>query len=168
MSMRTLLLRIINLLLRRNGWEQFKHDLGMSESGCNYGIKNTLGYLGKYQFGMMRLCDAGITIKTSAGYEWAPGYSEAEFLADGELQERLFLWHVKDLARLVQLHYGEYIGKRVNGALITLSGLVAGAHLGGLGGVRLFLTGADATDAYGGTVSNYIKLFAGYDLSEVL
>jgi len=44
--------------------------------------------------------------------------------------------------------------------------LVAGAHLKGLGGVRKFLKGKDNADAYGTKISEYIKRFGGYDLSD--
>jgi len=62
--------------------------------------------------------------------------------------------------------YSKYLGKTINGIEITISGLVAGAHLKGLGGVRKFLKGKDNADAYGTKISEYIEKFGGYDLSD--
>lgn len=62
--------------------------------------------------------------------------------------------------------YSKYLGRTINGIEITISGLVAGAHLKGIGGVRKFLKGKDNADAYGTKISEYIKKFGGYDLND--
>ncbi len=62
--------------------------------------------------------------------------------------------------------YSKYLGRTINGIEITISGLVAGAHLKGIGGVKKFLKGKDNADAYGTMISEYIEKFGGYDLSD--
>ena len=76
----------------------------------------------------------------------------------------------KHWSYLENLKLTKYIGKTVNGTHITESGLLAGAHLVGPGGVKRFLTSNgrdDVKDANGTPVSSYIKKFAGYDISEI-
>ena len=71
---------------------------------------------------------------------------------------------------LENLHLTQYIGKTINGTYITQSGLLAGAHLVGPGGVKKYLTSNgknDITDANGTPVSSYIRQFAGYDIREI-
>jgi hypothetical protein len=74
-------------------------------------------------------------------------------------------WHVHNLADSIAKKHADALGKTINGIEITLSGLVAGAHLKGLGGVKQFLQGKDNEDALGTKISEYIKKFGGYDLT---
>ena len=63
--------------------------------------------------------------------------------------------------------YEQYIGQTINGVLVTRSGMIAGAHLGGAKSVRLFLTSGgklDKKDTLGTAVSNYMKKFSFYDI----
>ncbi len=60
------------------------------------------------------------------------------------------------------------IGKKINGIVITESGILAAAHLAGAGSVKKYLrsNGKDIfADAYGTNVQHYMKKFAGYDTS---
>lgn len=142
------------------------------ESGDNYQIINKFGYLGAYQFGMARLCDLGYTerIPGTTGYankdfRWKQGYSTKDFLDNPNFQDKIFREHVKDLAKKIKARFPNYLEKMMWGIMITLSGLIAGAHLGGLGGIKLFLeTGQSSHDAYGTSVKSYIKKFGGYNL----
>jgi hypothetical protein len=59
-----------------------------------------------------------------------------------------------------------YAGQKIKGIEITPSGMIAGAHLGGIGGLKNFLTsGGDnnPADANGTKIGDYVKMFAGYD-----
>ena len=63
-----------------------------------------------------------------------------------------------------------YIGKTINGVKITESGLLAGAHLLGAGGLSAYLKSdgkAKAIDRSGTHVSKYLEQFADYDISEI-
>ena len=128
--------------------------------------------MGAYQFGMARLCDLGYTERnpSGAGFVWKAGYSLEKFLNDPVLQDKIFHAHVVDHIRTIKGKFGGYLTDdvKVAGILITLSGLVAGAHLGGIGGVSKFLReGHGPADATGTKVEHYIERFGGYDLSKL-
>ncbi len=133
----------------------FKEAVGFKESQGKYGTVNTLGYLGKYQFGKSTLKRFKI-------------YDTVEFLNDAELQENAFealcsvnKWIlIRDIKRSV--------GKRINGIRITESGILAAAHLAGAGNVKKYLRSNGSfefQDAYGTTIEHYLKKFGGYDTS---
>ena len=59
----------------------------------------------------------------------------------------------------------EFDGQVVNGILVTESGLLAAAHLGGAGSVRKwFRTGKIRKDGNGVKITNYMERFSGYSL----
>lgn len=151
------------------GFEEFKEALKKRESGNNYRIINKYGFLGAYQFGKPRLYDLGYSVNG-----WKPKnkpekqfISTEEFLNNEELQDKLFFTHIERLKNYFNRRYSDYFDTVIMGIKITLSGLVAGAHLKGAGGVARFLQGKDNADALGTKVSEYIELFSGYDLDEV-
>lgn len=133
----------------------FKEAIAFKESRGNYKKVNSLGYLGKYQFGESTLNRIRI-------------YNTENFLNDPKLQEDAFYalcslnkWIlIRDIKRSV--------GKTINGVEITESGILAAAHLAGAGNVKKYLRSngeSNARDAYGTNVHNYMKRFAGYDTS---
>jgi hypothetical protein len=68
----------------------------------------------------------------------------------------------------LQKELKNYVGKTINGVEITESGLLAAAHLGGVGSVKKFLKSNGKrikTDGYGTSIQNYINKFGGYDTS---
>ena len=163
--MRYLLLQTINKLTGRFGYKDFAKQMRIRESGDRYNIKNSLGYLGAYQFGMTRLCDLGLTQKSGSGYKWKSGYSEKKFLNSPEIQDDCFKRHICDLIVKVEIWFGEYLNKEVNGVYITKAGLVAGAHIGGIGGVEKFLIyGENKKDVYNTSVRDYIISFRDFVL----
>jgi hypothetical protein len=141
-------------------YQEFKNDLGKRESGNNYQIINTLGFLGRFQFGKPRLYDLGFSIDGWHPKGAAPKkiITKEQFLNDPVLQDQLFDKHVISLAKTIRNKYPEGIKK------YSLSGLVAGAHLKGLGGVKEFLNGKDNADAYGTQISEYINKFKEYEI----
>jgi len=160
---------------KSNDFEEFAFAIRKRESSDNYQIVNAYGYMGAYQFGMARLCDLGYTERkagttgyVNSAFQWKAGHSREYFLSNSELQDRVFKEHTIDLIKQIDSRFTEYIGKAFNGVEITLSGLIAGAHLGGIGGVSNYLKGlTDAQDQLGTSISNYIKLFAGYNLENL-
>ena len=141
-------------------YEEFKDAIGQRESGNNYQIINTLGFLGRFQFGKPRLYDLGFSIDGYCPKGLAPKriITKEQFLNDPALQDQLFDKHVVLLAKAIRNKYSEGVKK------YSLSGLIAGAHLKGLGGVRGFLNGNDNADAYGTKISEYINKFKDYDI----
>jgi hypothetical protein len=134
--------------------DMFLNDLGFRESSGNYKAINRYGYLGKYQFGRKTL--NAINMKH---------VSNRQFLSSPELQEeamqRLMLANYKLLRRYIN----KYNGTIVHGVLVTKSGVLAAAHLGGVGNVRKwFRRGIVFKDANGTKITSYMKQFGGYNL----
>lgn len=151
----------------KGGLEEFGDALGKRESGNDYTVVNKFGYLGRWQFGRARLWDLNYSIDG-----WKPKFgklriviSRQKFLNDKRLQNSIFKQHVKELRRrIINKKYNQYIGKVINGVLITESGCVAGMHLKGEGGLKKFLKGKDNADALGTKISEYIEKFGNYNL----
>jgi len=135
----------------------FKEALAFKESQGKYRVINTLGYLGKYQFGASTLERFKIR-------------NLERFLKDPELQERAFIAYCKVNKWILRKDIKRSIGKVINGVQITESGILAAAHLSGAGNVKKYLRSNgnhNLSDAYGATIALYMKKFAGYDVSEI-
>lgn len=133
----------------------FKEALAFKESGGDYFSVNTLGYLGKYQFGAETLKLIGI-------------YNPAQFLNNPELQEKAFIANAERNKWILRRDIKNFVGKKINGVVITESGILAAAHLAGPGNVKKYLRSygqEDFEDGYGTTIKYYMKKFSGYDTS---
>ena len=83
------------------------------------------------------------------------------------MQDMVVLRHIRNLKLQFLKNPRRYkIGEVIKGVPITLSGLIAGAHLKGIGGINQFLEGKDNVDALGTKISEYIYKFGDYDLVE--
>ena len=136
----------------------FKEALAFSESSGNYFTTNTLGYLGKYQFGIGTLQLLGIT-------------NAARFLSTPELQEQAFITNLSRNKWILRREIAAFSGKQVKGVEVTESGILAAAHLAGAGNVKRYLRSGGArevTDAYGTSISRYMRKFHGFDTSYIL
>ena len=110
----------------------FQDKLKQSESSGRYKIVNEQGYMGAYQFGDARLKD----YKDATGEE----FSREEFLANDELQDKIFEWHIEDYTtRIKEDGLDKHIGTKIKGVPVTHTGLLAVAHLGGYSGMTKFL-----------------------------
>ena len=135
----------------------FKEALAFKESQGKYNRINTLGYLGKYQFGKSTLKRFKI-------------YNTNHFLKDAQLQEDAFLALCSVNKWILKRDIKRSVGKKINGIKITESGILAAAHLAGAGSVKKYLRSNGSvgfTDAYGTNIEYYLKKFAGYDTSFV-
>ncbi|NJB35889.1 MULTISPECIES: hypothetical protein [Flavobacteriaceae] len=135
----------------------FKEALAFKESRGDYTSINTLGYLGKYQFGAGTLRLMGV-------------YDVDDFIQNPEIQERVFELNVARNKWILRRDIKRFVGKKINGTVITESGIVAAAHLAGAGNVKKYLRSygqQDFADAYGSTIAYYIKKFAGFDVSGI-
>jgi hypothetical protein len=147
-----------NIPYLQNNFVAFKQALAFKESQGNYTVINTLGYLGKYQFGRTTL-------------ERFEIYDTEGFLQDPELQERAFTALCKVNKWILRKDIKRSVGKTINGIEITESGILAAAHLGGAGNVKKFLRSNGTktfSDAYGSSIQVYLKKFAGYDVSNIV
>lgn len=136
-------------------FQGFKEALAFKESRGDYFTVNTLGYLGKYQFGSETLKLLGI-------------YSPNQFLYNPELQEKAFMANASRNKWVLRKDIARFDGKFIGGVEVTESGILAAAHLAGPGSVKKYLRSYGSNnfaDAYGSTVRFYMKKFSGYDTS---
>lgn len=136
----------------------FKEALAFKESQGKYRVVNTLGYLGKYQFGRTTLERFNI-------------YNTQHFLQNPEMQERAFVALCKVNKWILRKDIRRSVGKTINGIKITESGILAAAHLSGAGNVKKFLRSNGNirfSDAYGASIQSYLKKFGGYDVSNII
>lgn len=135
----------------------FKEAIAFKESQGDYLTVNTLGYLGKYQFGKSTLALIGIN-------------NPKTFLATPELQEKAFLLNTSRNKWVLRRDIARFKGKYVGGVKITESGILAAAHLAGPGGVKTYLRSGGLngfSDDFGTSIKSYLKKFSGYDVSFV-
>ncbi len=133
----------------------FKEALAHKESRGDYNCVNTLGYLGKYQFGQSTLKRLRI-------------YNTRGFLKDAKLQEDAFIALCSVNKWILRKDIKRKVGKKIKGILITESGILAASHLAGAGNVKKYLRSngnENFKDAYGSDIAYYMKKFAGYDTS---
>lgn len=135
----------------------FKEALAFKESQGDYFTINTLGYLGKYQFGIGTLQLMGV-------------YNATKFLNDPTLQEKVFRTNMARNKWILRNDIRRFAGKKIRGIEISESGILAAAHLAGPGNVKKFLRSYgewDVADDYGTTIFHYLKRFSGYDVSAI-
>ncbi len=142
-----------NIPFTGNSFNGFKEAVGYKESQGNYNVVNTLGYLGKYQFGKSTLKRFKI-------------HDTHLFLNTPELQEDAFIALCSVNKWILRKDIKRSVGKKINGIKITESGILAAAHLSGAGNVKKYLRSNGVErfeDAYGSTIQHYLKQFSGYN-----
>lgn len=140
------------------GFMGFREALAFKESRGKYNVVNTIGYMGKYQFGRTTLERFNI-------------YDTKAFISSPELQEDAFIALCSVNKWILRKDIKRTVGKTINGILITESGILAAAHLSGAGNVKKYLRSNGSylfADAYGSTIPQYLKKFSGYDTSSIV
>ena len=135
----------------------FKEAIGFKESQGKYRLVNTLGYMGKYQFGKATLKALGI-------------FDSLTFINSPELQEQAFVALIAYNKWELRKEIKEYRGKIVGGVRVTESGILAAAHLGGAGSIRKYLKSNGTRkirDAYGSSIKSYLRDFGGYETQNI-
>ncbi|RKS95494.1 hypothetical protein BC952_1182 [Flavobacterium limicola] len=148
----------LNIPFTGNFFIGFKEAIGYRESESKYKTVNSLGYLGKYQFGIETLKSVGI-------------HNSSAFLNSPELQEKAFIALLAKNKWELKKEIEKYEGTIMNGIRITESGILAAAHLGGAGTVKKYFKNKgkrNFRDAYGSSVKSYMKMFGGYDTSFIV
>ena len=142
-------------------YKSYSETLGKRESGNNYSAVNSLGYLGKYQFGAPALQDMGL-VKSGTSMRglddpknWNIDGGKQAFLKNPQLQEdtmkKYTLANYKTLKRINVLSN--------NSSASDIAGALASSHLLGPGGAKdLIVNGKEGKDAYGTKASEYLKL----------
>lgn len=159
---------------------RFMDDLAARESGGNYKKVNKFGYIGRYQFGESALEELGYYKKTVRRWgpknhwegTWLGKYginSKKDFLNNPHIQDiaakELF---IRNWQYIQSAGFHQFIDKNIQGIKITKSGLIAGVHLLGIGGLSNFLKGNKSQDGFGTDIAEYITKFEGYKLSLVI
>jgi hypothetical protein len=145
----------LNIPFTGNFFIGYKEAIAFKESQGKYNKINSLGYLGKYQFGSRTLRTIGV-------------YNTTTFLNTPELQEKAFLALLAKNKWLLREEIEKYEGTIMNGIYITESGILAAAHLGGPSSVKRYFRANGERyfrDAYGTSIRSYMKAFGGYDTS---
>lgn len=148
----------LNIPFTGNLFIGFKEALAFKESEGKYKTINSLGYMGKYQFGTETLRSVGI-------------YDSSLFLRSPRMQERAFVALLSKNKWILQDIIKKYNGTVVNGIVVTESGILAAAHLGGAGSVKRYFRNngnVSIKDAYGASIRSYMKAFGGYDTSLIV
>ncbi len=136
-----------------NELSRFLTDIGFRESGNRYDITNKWGYMGRFQFGKSTLKGLGFEV------------SKSEFLSNPQLQDSAMMALLNHNKEKLQKYIDVYDGQTINGMLITESGILAAAHLGGQGSVkRYFKHGKVFRDGNGTKITSYMNKFSGYDI----
>ncbi len=136
----------------------YKEAIGFKESQGKYHIVNSLGYMGKYQFGANTLRALGI-------------YDTARFMSSPALQEKAFVALLSKNKWILRKEIEKYDGKVVGGVLVTESGILAAAHLGGAGSVKKFFKSNGTRtlrDDFGTSLRSFMKNYGGYDTSAII
>lgn len=138
-----------------NNFNGFREAVAFKESQGRYGVINSLGYLGKYQFGKSTLKRFNI-------------HNAQEFLNDPEMQEDAFIALCSLNKWILRKDIKRSVGKRINGIEVTESGILAAAHLAGAGNVKKYLRSHGSfmiSDAFGSSLQYYLRKFSGFDTS---
>jgi hypothetical protein len=141
-------------------------SLIQNESGGRFDARNDavgsggqVGHFGRAQFGQARLQDA------MAAGAIPQGTTPEQFMANPQLQQAAEAWHVNDLNRQIEARgLTRFEGQTINGAPVTRQGILAGAHLGGIGGVTRYLASGgqfNPADANGTRIGDYVARHGG-------
>jgi hypothetical protein len=139
---------------------RFADYLGYKESRNDILAVNTIGCFGVFQFKESTLKFLGYDKITLAEFKRNPDIFPYALQFDA-------LKSLLNVNSELLKPFESYIGKEINGTVITKSGLLAGCHLAGIGGVRKYLTSGgkvDKRDCYGTKISKYVKEFAGFNI----
>lgn len=169
---------------RKESSSDLSKSLNTKENITAAKIKNSLGYIGLFQFGEAALIDLGYynhwnnNSDKSEKNDWTGSWvgkrnikSLNEFLNSPSLQIQVIGDWIDFLCKkLRNRSFNEYYGKIINGIEITESGAIAGSHLVGDGGLGSFLGVPGFKGKYRESdgnnihISKYIKMFNHYDL----
>lgn len=139
--------------------KRYLDAIGDSESGNNPGAYNKYGYIGKYQFGSAARKYCGVPKTITFG----KFIKNPSIWSEQQQDSAMIVLLSKNEEHLMDVIH-RYNGKTVNGIVITRSGILAAAHLGGATGVRkYFAHNYNPRDAYGTSIEDYLIKFSGFN-----
>ncbi len=136
----------------------FKEAVAFKESQGEYHRINQLGYMGKYQFGEETLKTIGV-------------HDTSAFLRSPKLQEKAFVALLSKNKWELRKEIEKFSGQVVAGIKVTESGILAAAHLGGVGSVKKFLYSNGSKkckDENGASMKTYMREFGGYETAGII
>ncbi|AWB48226.1 hypothetical protein HYN69_06625 [Gemmobacter aquarius] len=160
--------------MSKGNYDDFFDALGFRESSDRYDVVNIYGSLGRYQMGEASFVDIGLYTADANPYDNIYGgtfggkygvYSVDDFLKMPVAQDQA----IRDYMALQYTYLGPvwaYEGQTINGTKVTLSGMLAAAHILGWDGAASWLTsGGDVVpaDNFGTTIVEYATLLGSYD-----
>ena len=144
-------------------YPSYAQKIGEKESGGKYDAVNTIGYLGKYQFGAMALEDMGL-VKKGVGKKgqkalddpsnWTIEGGKNAFLNNAQLQEDTMVRYTKQ--NFSTLNRIGVVNNRSSQQ--EIAGYLAASHLLGPGGAKQLSQGNVGSDAYGTSSASYFKV----------
>ena len=167
----------LTVVAASGNYADFLAALAARESGNRPTIVNSFGNVGLYQFGEAALVDAGYYKPDGTpSNDWKGVWTGkngihnlTDFLSNPMAQNQAVAeYHGKVRNSMEAQGLGSYIGQNIGGVLITESGLIAGAHLVGVGALKTFLSSGGASvprDGNNVPVTTYISDFGGYAIS---
>lgn len=174
-----LMFGMIGLALAATGYADFLKAIAQRESSLNPGASNSLGFKGLFQMGTLAMTDAGYYRSNGTGANsWRGTFTGKNgvtslnaFMSNPDLQVKAITdYYAKVQGYINYFGLSQYIGRTVNGTPITLSGLIAGAHLVGIGELKRYLNSGGTyvpTDSNQVPVTQYIAQFGGFAISSV-
>jgi len=135
--------------------DRFLGSIALRESSGDQWNVNQYGMLGLYQFDPKTLTYLGIK------------ETKSNYLNDIGAQNFAMIKYLKYNKKKLNKYIERYDGKTHKGIYVTTSGILAGAHLMGAGGVMDFFDDSGRYKQYDGNdvhVSEYIAQFSGYDI----
>jgi hypothetical protein len=134
-------------------YEEYMFKIAELESAHNPKIVNTLGYIGKYQFGQQALNHLGIDLNVKDFKKNPEIWSEFD-------QDKAMYDLTQENKRILRREIERYANKELHGIFVTELGLLAGAHASGAQNVKNWIyQGKEFHDAYGTSLTSRIKLF---------
>jgi hypothetical protein len=154
----------LKLFIKRIAYDKefnrFIEHLRLKESSNDWKAVNDIGCIGWFQFSQETLSTLGY------GYITCKGFKSDPCIFPPELQMKVLQVLIKtNESQLMDFMY--YVGKVINGITITRAGLLAGAHLGGAMGVRLYLLSGgriNKQDMNATTIQDYMREFQSYNI----
>ena len=138
-------------------------QIGKSESGGDYTVVNTIGYVGKYQFGALALIDTGYVKSSSRSNSqltnpnsWTGknGINSLEDWLANEAEQEAAMENLTKRNYNTLCRIGA-VDKEMPPE--DVAGMLAVSHLLGPGGAKEYRNGVSKTDAYGTTGGSYFN-----------
>jgi hypothetical protein len=151
-----------------SNFDAYAAALRKRESSDDYTKVNERGYTGAYQFGKAALIDAGFMDRSGNWTSYARSHgvnSWEDFKANPAAQDIAFQNFTEQNWKYLKNHFS-YVGQTIGGVPITVSGMLAGAHLVGQRDLKRFLNSGGAEVPIDGNnvpVTEYMRKFAGHN-----